>query len=80
MPKIVHIRDVSDEVHAGLVAAADAQGMSLTRYLQRELEHLAKRAAVVQHNAAVVRRTQRVVGDRLDRATILAVLHEGRGE
>jgi len=80
MSKVMHIRDVPDEVHTALVAAADAQGLSLTRYLQRELEHLAKRAQVVRDNAAVVRRTQRAVGARADRDTILSVLREGRGE
>ncbi|MGV0700242.1 hypothetical protein [Mycolicibacter sinensis] len=80
MSKVMQIRDVPDEVHAALVEAAAAQGLSLTRYLQRELEHLAKRAQVVRHNAAVIRRTQRAVEGRADRDTILSVLHEGRGE
>jgi len=80
MPKVVHIRDVPDEVHAALVEAADAQGLSLTRYIQRELEHLAKRAQTVRHNAAVVRHTQRAVRGRAGRDTILSVLHEERGE
>lgn len=80
MTKIVHVRDVPDEVHAALLEAADAQGQSLTRYLQGELAHLAKRAQVVRHNAGVVRRTQRAVRARADRDTILSVLHEGRGE
>ncbi len=80
MSKVMHIRDVPDEVHDALVEAAQAQGLSLTRYLQRELEHLAKRAQVVGHNAGVIRRTQDSVRGRSDRDTILSVLHEGRGE
>lgn len=80
MSKVMQIRDVPDEVHHALAEAAEAQGLSLTRYMLRELEHLAKRARVVQNNAAVIRRTQRTVKGTPDRAQILSVLHEGRGE
>lgn len=76
----MHIRDVPDEVHNALAEAAEAQGLSLTRYVRRELEHLAKRTQVVQDNAAVIRRTQARVQGRPDRDTILSVLHEGRGD
>lgn len=80
MSKVIQIRDVPDEVHDALAEAAEAQGLSLTRYMQRELEHLAKRAQLVQDNAAVIRRTQRKVQGQPDRDTVLAVLHEGRGD
>ena len=80
MSKVMQIRDVPDEVHDALAEAAEAQGLSLTRYMQRELEHLAKRAQVVQDNTAVIRRTQRKVQGQPDRDTVLAVLHEGRGD
>lgn len=76
----MQIRDVPDEVHDALAQAAQAQGLSLTRYVLRELEHLALRPQVVRDNALTIRRTQRKVQGRLDRETILAVLHEGRGE
>lgn len=80
MSKVMHIRDVPDEVHDALAEAAEAQGLSLTRYVRRELEHLAKRTQVAQDNAAVIRRTQARVQGRPDRDTILSVLHEGRGD
>lgn len=80
MPKVMHIRDVPDDVHDALAKAAEAQGLSLTRYMLRELEHLAKRPQIVRDNAAVVLRTQAKVGGHPDRDTILAVLHEGRGD
>ena len=80
MAKVLHIRDVPDDVHDALVEAAEAQGLSLTRYMLHELEHLAKRRQVVQDNAAVIRRTQAKVQGRPDRDTILSVLHEGRGD
>lgn len=80
MSKVMHIRDVPDDVHDALAAAAEARGLSLTKYMLRELEHLAKRAQVVQDNAGVIRRTQARVQGRPDRDTILSVLHEGRGD
>lgn len=80
MSKVVQIRDVPDEVHDALAQAAQAQGLSLTKYVLRELEHLAQRPQVVRDNAATVRRTQQRVQGRPDREIILAVLHEGRGE
>lgn len=80
MPKVLHIRDVPDDVHEALRKAAEAQGLSLTRYVQQQLLHVAMRARLVEHNAEIVRRTQDRVGGRADRDTILAVLHEGRGD
>lgn len=79
MPKVIHIRDVPDDVHAALARAAETQGLSLTRYMVRELEHLARREQVVRDNAAIIRTTQDRVHGLADRDTILAVLDEGRG-
>lgn len=80
MTRVIQIRDVPEEVHHALVDAAAAQGLSLTKYMLRELDQLAKRAQVVHSNAAVVRRTQDVVRGRANRETILDALREGRGE
>lgn len=80
MPKVIQIRDVPDEVHEALTVAAEAQGLSLTKYMRRELEHLATRAQVVHNNAGVIRETQAKVRAHVDRTTILAALHEGRGD
>ncbi len=76
----MQIRDVPDEVHSALVKAAQGEGLSLTKYILRELEHLAQRPQVVRDNATSIRRTQQKVQGRPDRELILAVLHEGRGE
>jgi hypothetical protein len=77
---VIQIRDVPDEIHDALTSAAGEEGLSLTRYMLRELEQLAARAHAVKNNAAVIRETQaRVKGD-VDRATILTALHEGRGD
>lgn len=79
MNKVIQIRDVPGEVHEALVAAARQQGLSLTRYVLRELEQVAARARRMEANAAVVRDTQARVGGPASRAAILAALHEGRG-
>jgi len=76
--KVIQIRDVPEHVRDALAEAAQAQGLSLTAYVRRELEHLAKRAQVVRDNVAVIRQTQGGVGGRVDRDTILSTLHEGR--
>ncbi|MGL5817672.1 MAG: hypothetical protein ACRCYR_08930 [Phycicoccus sp.] len=80
MSKVVQIRDVPDDVHDALVGAARSQGLSLTRYVLRELGHRARRAQLAQHNADVIRQTQAQVGSNVDRDTILTVLHEGRDD
>lgn len=80
MAKVIHVRDVPDEVHAALTAAAEARGLSLTKYVQRELAQIARADFVVQHNLEVIREAQARISSKVDRQTILAVLHEGRGE
>ncbi|MGH3275719.1 MAG: hypothetical protein ACRDNZ_15515 [Streptosporangiaceae bacterium] len=80
MTRVMQIRDVPDEVHAALAQAARAQGLSLTKYMLRELEHLARRPQIARDNAATIRRTQDKVQARPDRRAILSVLHEGRGD
>jgi uncharacterized protein (DUF1778 family) len=80
MSRVIQIRDVPDEVHEALTDAAAAQGLSLTRYMLREIEHLARQAQVVRNNAAVIRETQAKVRGRAGRDLILTTLREGRGE
>lgn len=80
MSKVIQIRGVPDDVHDALTETAHAQGLSLTGYLVREMEHMAMRAQAVRDNAATVRHTQAEAQGDVDRDTILSVLHEGRGE
>lgn len=80
MSRVIQIRDVPDDVHDVLVTNAASHGLSLTRYLLRELQHVAARAEVVRANAVVVGETQARVRGRADRQVILAALREGRGE
>ncbi len=76
--KVIQIRNVPDEVRDALAGAAESEGLSLTGYVRRELEHLARRAQTVRNNAAVVRQTQNQVRGNVERDTILSSLHEGR--
>ncbi len=80
MSKVIQIRDVPDRVHAALVEAAEAEGLSLTGYLQRELAWLADRPAIARHNMDVIYAAQAAIGVRLDSETITRVLAEGRDE
>lgn len=55
MPKNVQIRNLDDATYAKLRSRAAADGMSLSQYLRRELEHLASLATM----AEVLERTDR---------------------
>jgi hypothetical protein len=79
MSKVIQIRDVPESVHDALAASARTQGLSLQRYLRRELEHIARRPDIARHNAAIVLQTQKAIRDRVDRGEILTALDEGRG-
>jgi antitoxin FitA len=46
MPKMIQIRDVPDEVHRTLKVRAAAEGLSLSDYIKRDLEELAKQATL----------------------------------
>jgi hypothetical protein len=78
VPKVIQIRDVPDDVRDALADAAAAEGLSLTGYVRRELEHLARRSQRVQDNASIARRTQAQVGATVKRDLIVAELHDGR--
>lgn len=73
---MVQIRDVPDEVHAQLRAQAEREGMSLNRYLLRELRKIARQG----HNAEVLRRARERPGKRLSRESIVAEIRAMRGE
>ena len=46
MPKMIQIRDVPDEVHRTLKVRAATEGLSLSDYIKRDLEELAKQATI----------------------------------
>lgn len=80
MARVIQIRDVPDDVHEALAKAAEAEKLSLNRYVLRELEHLARRAEVVELNARVIAETRALVRRKVARENILAALREGREE
>lgn len=80
MPRIIQVRDVPDDVHAELSAAAEAQGLSMNKFVLRELEQVARRAPIAKENMAIVRRTQAAVGRYVARDKILSAIREGRDE
>ena len=43
MPKMIQVRDVPEQVHSTLKARAAREGMSLSDFIKRELERVAKR-------------------------------------
>jgi plasmid stability protein len=43
MSKMIQVRDVPDSVHGTLKARAAREGMSLSDFIKRELEHVAGR-------------------------------------
>lgn len=60
MSRPIQIRDVPDEVREGLVAKADAAGLSLSAYLRRVLAREARRPSVREGLARTGGRTRGV--------------------
>lgn len=48
MPKNVQIRNLDDATYEKLRARATADGMSLSQYLRRQLDHLADLATMIE--------------------------------
>ena len=78
--RVIQIRDVPDDVHEELRAAAEARGQSLTRYALAALEDAARRQRSVAHNAEVIRRAKAEIGADVPREAILQAVREARGE
>ena len=74
MPKTVQIRDLDDDVYAGLARRAAEAGLSVPELLRAEATRLATRPSVTTW----LERTRRRSGD-VSRAEILAALDEHRG-
>src|SRR3712207_1038747 len=78
--RVIQIRDVPDDVHEALRAAAEARGQSLTRYALAALEDAVRRQRSVAHNAEVIRRAKAEIDADVSREAILEALREVRGE
>ena len=46
MPKMIQVRNVPDEVHTALKVRAAEEGISLSDYIKRDLEELAKQLTI----------------------------------
>lgn len=76
MSKMIQIRNVPDEVHRTLKVRAAAEGVSLSDYIKRDLEELAKQATIEEVFARVRARGS----SGLTTEEIVAVQREHRGE
>jgi hypothetical protein len=74
MPKTIQIRDVPDDVYAGLLRRAAEAGVSVPELLRGEAVRLASRPSVETWLARTRRRTSDVTS-----AEVIAALDEQRG-
>lgn len=74
MPKTVQIRDIDDDVYAGLVRRAGEEGITVPELLRREAARLAARPSIVEWLRRTGRRPSGVTT-----AEVLTALDEWRG-
>jgi hypothetical protein len=74
MPKTIQIRDLDDDVYAGLVRRAAEAGVTVPELLRTEAARLAARPSVATWLERTRRRTSQI-----DRADVLSALDEHRG-
>jgi hypothetical protein len=75
MPKTVQIRDLDDEIYAGLVRRAAEDGITVPELLRREAARLAARPSINEW----LRRTGRRPS-QISTSEVLDTLDEWRGE
>ena len=75
MPRTVQIRDIDDDVYAGLQRRAGEEGITVPELLRREAARLASRPSMTQWLSRIGRRPSTV-----STADVLATLDEWRGE
>jgi hypothetical protein len=74
VPKTVQIRDLDDDVYAGLARRAAEAGISVPELLRGEAARLAARPSVAEWLTRTRRRSSQI-----GRAEVLAALEEHRG-
>lgn len=75
MSKMIQIRNVPDEVHRTLKIRAASEGLSLSDYIKRDLEDLAKQATI----EGVFARARARGESGLTAEEIVAIQRESRG-
>jgi hypothetical protein len=78
VPRNVQIRNLDDATYEKLRARARADGMSLSQYLRRQLDHLADLATMAEILERADRR--RAEGGGVPTEAIVEALHAGRAE
>jgi hypothetical protein len=74
VPKTIQIRDLDDDVYAGLARRAAEAGVTVPELLRTEAARIAARPTMADWLQRTRRRTSRI-----DRADVLAALEEHRG-
>ena len=74
MPKTIQIRDIDDEIYAGLSRRAAEAGLTVPELLRREAARLASRPTVEEWLARTRRRPSEI-----SRAEVVEALDELRG-
>ncbi|MGV0742920.1 hypothetical protein [Mycolicibacterium sp. XJ870] len=75
MPKTVQIRDIDDDVYAGLVRRAGEEGLTVPELLRREAGRLAARPSIAEWLRRTGRRPSNVSTEE-----VLTTLDTWRGE
>jgi plasmid stability protein len=76
MAKMIQIRNVPDDVHRTLKVRAAGEGLSLSDYIKRDLEELARQATLED----VLVRARARGGSGITAEQIVAIQREFRGE
>lgn len=76
MPKMIQIRNVPDEVHTTLKVRAAEEGISLSDYIKRDLEELAKQMTIEE----IFARARARGPSGLTTEEIVASIRASRGE
>lgn len=76
--RVIHVRDVPDEVHDKLSSLAGEHGLSLSAFMRQEMEHMARRAEAAHRNLEIIRTARKTIRSRVPTEEIVAAVHEGR--
>ena len=76
MPKMIQIRNVPDDVHRTLKVRAAEEGISLSDYIKRDLEELAKQMTIEE----IFARARSRGSSAISTEEIVAGIRESRGE
>ena len=76
MGKMIQIRNVPDDVHSTLKSRAAREGMSLSDYIKRQLEQVAKLPSMAEWLERT--RKRKPISGKLNSAELIRELRDGR--